>query len=113
MFDSKVIPEADHPNYMLITIPAKNLTIVAKSIGGGMISIEKVNNWNVVVKGNNHNILIEFLADSKEKLLNLIQTFSNSREKIHVPDGEGHSFIQLKNPIGYKDEFINKLKSCM
>ena len=111
LFDSKDIPEADHPNYMLINIPAKKLTIVAKSIGGGMILIENVNNWNIKIKGNNYNILIEFHTNSKEKILNLIQSFSNSPEKIHIQDDERYSFIQLKNPNRFKDEFVNKLKS--
>ncbi|GAH08845.1 unnamed protein product, partial [marine sediment metagenome] len=97
--------------YMLINIPAKKLTIVAKSIGGGMILIEKVNNWSVKLKGNNYNILIEFLTNSKEKILNLIQQFSNSPENIHIQDDERCSFIQLKNPNRFKDEFVNKLKT--
>ena len=111
VFESREIPEADHPNYILITIPAKKLMIVAKSIGGGMILIEKINNWKVKLKGNNYNILIEFLTKSKEELLNLIQSFSNSPEKIHIQDHEEHSFIQLKNPNRFNDEFLDKLNS--
>jgi len=110
-FESKNIPEADHPNYMLINVPAKKLTIVAKSIGGGMVLIESVNKWMVKIKGNNYNILIEFLTDSKEKMLNLIQKFSNSPEKLRIQNDEKHSFIQLRNPNRFKDEFVNKLKS--
>ncbi len=110
-FDSDDIPEADHPNYMLINIPAKKLTIVAKSIGGGMILIEKVNNWMVNLKGNNYTILIEFLRNSKENLLNLIQEFSYSPEKIHIQDDGRYFFILLTNPNKFKDDFVNKLKS--
>ncbi|MHA1239440.1 MAG: L-serine ammonia-lyase, iron-sulfur-dependent, subunit alpha [Promethearchaeota archaeon] len=110
-FESKNIPEADHPNYMLINVPAKKLTIVAKSIGGGMVLIESVNKWKVKIKANNYNILIEFLTDSKEKMLNLIQKFSNSPEKLRIQNGEKHSFIHLRNPNRFKDEFVNKLKS--
>lgn len=111
VFDSKEIPEADHPNYMLINIPAKKLTIVAKSIGGGMILIEKVNGWIVNLKGNNYTILIEFLKSSKENVLNIIQEFSYTLEKIHIQDDGTNYFIQLKNPNKFKDDFVDKLKS--
>jgi L-serine dehydratase len=110
-FVSTNIPEADHPNYMLINIPANELTIVAKSIGGGMIMIEKLNNWNVDIAGNNYNMLIEFLTNSKEKILKCIQSFSSFTEKIHVQDGEMISFIQLQSPNRFKTEFIAKLNS--
>ncbi|KKM28258.1 hypothetical protein LCGC14_1566490 [marine sediment metagenome] len=49
-FQIQKIDEADHPNFVKLVIIYKNdkkLVITAKSIGGGMVILEKLNDWSV------------------------------------------------------------------
>jgi L-serine dehydratase len=61
-FKVSSFPEADHPNSVKISLRSKagkNMTAVAKSIGGGSVKIYRLNEWEVDIDGKNHVILVE------------------------------------------------------
>ncbi|MCJ7580942.1 MAG: L-serine ammonia-lyase, iron-sulfur-dependent, subunit alpha [Candidatus Aminicenantes bacterium] len=86
------IPEADHPNSVKILLKSKagkELTIMAKSTGGGSVRIVRLNDWNVNLNGKNHVLLVS----CEESALPEIQ----SQLKLHASNSEiqkrGHSIL--------------------
>lgn len=68
-FQIQKIGEANHPNFVKLVIiykDDKKLVITAKSIGGGMVILEKVNDWLVHITGEMHNLMIEY--DVKQEI---------------------------------------------
>jgi len=111
-FQTKNLPNADHPNYILIEIYLYNgvfLTFVAKSIGGGMILIDRLNNWNVVINGQLHNLLIEFNSNFEGEMKKIIQSRFESSRISDIQRNEQSSFIQIKDPHSFEKNFIDFL----
>ena len=66
-FDVAPLEHADHPNTIRIVIeasPADTLTLWAKSTGGGIIEIYRLNDWQIRIDGKSWEIL--FVLDSKD-----------------------------------------------
>lgn len=60
-FQVSPFPEADHPNSVKIALrktDGKNMTAVAKSIGGGAVKIYRLNDWDIDLDGKNHVMLV-------------------------------------------------------
>lgn len=61
-FHMAPFPEADHPNSVKIHFRSKatpELTVVAKSVGGGAIQIVKFNNWPLEFDGKDYLLLLQ------------------------------------------------------
>jgi L-serine dehydratase len=111
-FQTKDLPNVDHPNYILIEIYQYNgvfLTFVAKSIGGGMILIDRLNNWNVIINGQLNNLLVEFNANFEEEMKKIIQSRFESSRISDTQRIEQSSFIQIKDPHSFEENFIDFL----
>jgi L-serine dehydratase len=71
-------PEADHPNSVKVTLRSKegkNVTALAKSIGGGAVKIYRLNEWDVDLDGKNHVILVPCTETNVADLRALLETF--------------------------------------
>ncbi len=109
--------EADHPNTAILNIESasgKKLTVKTISTGGGMFEIIGINNFELSIKGDFHELIIEFnRIDNKDKILGLLlKNYKNKyeiTEKIH----ESSMAIHLKTEIAIPEiniENINKLE---
>lgn len=82
-------PEADHPNSVKIALRSeegKNLTAVAKSIGGGAVKIIRLNDWEIDLDGKNHVIFVACSESNVPDLQALLKTISSKiaiQEKNH------------------------------
>ncbi|MFX1588553.1 MAG: hypothetical protein ACFFC1_10385, partial [Promethearchaeota archaeon] len=111
-FQTKDLPNADHPNYILIETHLYNgvfLTFIAKSIGGGIVLIDKLNKWNVIINGQLHNLLIEFNSNFEEKIKKIIQSRFESSKISDIQRIEQSSFIQVKDPYSFEENIIEFL----
>jgi len=62
-FKVKEFEQKVHPNTISITGVSKDgseIDVIAKSIGGGAVQIDELNNWPVHITGDSHEIIIEF-----------------------------------------------------
>lgn len=60
-FATAPLAEADHPNAVEIRVAGQRegeLTVAAKSIGGGAVEITRVDGWSVRLRGDAHEILV-------------------------------------------------------
>ncbi|MGB5911612.1 MAG: L-serine ammonia-lyase, iron-sulfur-dependent, subunit alpha [Promethearchaeia archaeon] len=111
-FQTKDLPNADHPNYILIEISLYNgvfLTFVAKSLGGGMVLIDRLNNWNVIINGQLNNLLVEFNSNFEEEIKDIVQSRFESPKISDIQRIEQSSFIQVKDPYSFEENFIGFL----
>jgi len=62
-FKVKEFEQKVHPNTISITgvsIAGSEIDVQAKSIGGGAVQVDELNNWPVNITGDSHEIIIEF-----------------------------------------------------
>ncbi len=74
------IVNTDHPNVVELKLTSSNGNIVslrAKSTGGGTISIEKFNDWDVSIDGQNFELLIEFPSALEPKIRHVLNQVQN------------------------------------
>ena len=88
---------ADHPNTCVLNIESasgKKLTVKTISTGGGMFEIIKVNNFEVSLKGDFHELIIEFnKIDNKDKILKLL--LNNYKYKYEITEKTQKSSIAV------------------
>jgi L-serine dehydratase len=88
-FELDPFPEADHPNSVLVCLRGENggnLTLHARSVGGGSIEIASIDGHPVMMKGDRHELLVEVGPDDPaERLLALLRSWDP--EVRHTADG--------------------------
>ena len=78
-FNVKEFAESVHPNTILINGISKKgskIQAIAKSVGGGAVQINELNNWPVYLTGDSYDLLIEHnenVSDIVDNLLNQIE----------------------------------------
>lgn len=76
-FDLVSFPEADHPNSVLVRLrgeKGEELTLHARSVGGGSIEIASVDGQPVMIKGDRYELFVEIKLDAPvEPLLALLR----------------------------------------
>jgi L-serine dehydratase len=103
-----------HPNAMEIrgnTKSGKHVKVVAKSIGGGAIVIEKINDWNVELIGDSYVLLVQAENSVKEEV---IEYFSQIEGKLGDPlvkSSKGIFLIQQKHLKLLDNEMLDFLQS--
>jgi L-serine dehydratase len=70
-FTSDPLPGADHPNVVQIRMESRagrELTIRARSIGGGAVSVDQVQGWPVHLSGDAYDLLVELPASAEDSV---------------------------------------------
>jgi len=77
-FDISDFPEANHPNSVKIELTSKNgkqILLIAKSTGGGVVKVEKLNDWVIDLDGKFFEVFIcchKSVSDHIEKIISSI-----------------------------------------
>lgn len=80
-----------HPNAVTLLIQDVNgaeLTVNARSIGGGKINITKIDGMEVLFNGEQHELLVSFPSDYKREIVGLISQFAPQAESSYHQTGE-------------------------
>jgi len=88
-FILKKIPQADHPNYVILDVVGNfsaSLLVEAKSVGGGIFEIVRINNYPILLDGKQYVTLIE--AGTK-KANQLAEHLRN-----HIPNADIKCIVQ-------------------
>ncbi len=106
---------AIHPNnYRLkvTDINGKKRSWEAISTGGGMIKIEKINDFNLNINGDFYELLIVTNKDLSEKLKEFFTSKSTSIEFFNtIIDGNGKHLINLKSRQAFIEDDINEIEN--
>lgn len=113
---------ADHPNVVelsVTSIDGKKTNVRAKSTGGGTISIEKFNAWDVSIDGQNYELLIEFPSKLEPEIQSILGREHDGlivkifeTQKTSNQNGEiDANFIQIKLNDEIPTSWINILES--
>ncbi|MHA1985481.1 MAG: L-serine ammonia-lyase, iron-sulfur-dependent, subunit alpha [Promethearchaeota archaeon] len=114
-FQIQRIDEADHPNFVKLIIIDRNdkkLVITARSIGGGMIILDKINDWAVDITGEMYNLLIEYDEKQELNISKLIEDhldFLQYNKVISRQVISNKVFKQIAQTDDFSEELINSL----
>jgi L-serine dehydratase len=112
-FQIQKIDEADHPNFVKLIIIYRNykkLVITAKSIGGGMIILDKVNDWSVQITGEMYNLLIEYDDSQELSISNLINQHLDQHKIVSRQVINSKKFLHIAQTNVFTKELITSLK---
>ncbi len=105
---------AIHPNNYRLNVTDKNGKIrrwEAISTGGGMISIEGLNDFHININGDYYELLIILNNKVSEKLHKYLHIeLSNLEFFTTNEDKNGNSLIHLKSRLAFSEENINEIK---
>jgi L-serine dehydratase len=102
----------NHTNSVRLTLESKtgkNLQVVAISIGGGAIEIQKIDDHDVSIRGNFYELLIR--KKNRVPFPEDIQNYINKNEASSRISDENDQLINLKFPNNIPVDLIEKLKS--
>jgi len=112
-FNVKTFAETVHPNTIEIIGFSKKgskIQAIAKSIGGGAVQIDELNNWPVYIKGDSYDLIIEIndedAVDIVRKLLNQVEDSQRITEEI----GHNKRLVTLKSSKPLENYVLNKLR---
>ena len=112
-FQTQKIDEADHPNFVKLVIIYKNdkkLVITAKSIGGGMVILEKLNDWSVQITGEMYNLMIEYEAKQELSVSKLVNQHLAHNKSISRQIGNSKHFLHVMQTDTFSKELMISLK---
>ncbi|MBM3285096.1 MAG: hypothetical protein FJY81_04425, partial [Candidatus Aminicenantes bacterium] len=111
----KVSPlrRADHPNAVEIRMrgeSGRELSLEAKSVGGGMVVINRLEGWKVNLTGKSFDLLIECDRGSEAAIETVLK---EAEEKIRAPVRQSRgdlSLIMARSRSGWNDAALQKLR---
>lgn len=91
-FVCEPLDHPDHPNTVEIELRGRDGTPLrarAKSVGGGRVVVDRVDDWNVEIVGNRHELLIELTPEAETALQHRLGEAAIPLEPVsRVTDGE-------------------------
>ena len=94
------IPQADHPNYVILEIEDKNgqgLEVEAKSVGGGTFKIVSVDGYEVNLDGKTYETLLQMVPEVESSILELVRTNYETVNIITSPEKNNKVTVQLRS----------------
>jgi L-serine dehydratase len=104
----------DHPNTMRISLQGvngKSLSVTAVSIGGGMIEIRKLNNFEIKLYGDNHMLALFFGHELHHDLRKKIELECPAGCSAEWSADVGKVLLIVRSSKDIPDEFIRHLRS--
>ncbi len=105
---------AIHPNNYKLTVTdknGKNRLWEAISTGGGMIKIEKLNDFHINVNGDFYELLLITNANLSQEFQQYLDKESSNIENLNIiEDGKGRYLINLKSRKPFSEDDISKIK---
>jgi L-serine dehydratase len=112
-FELGSISESDHPNAVRMRLSGpkdEGLTLVGRSVGGGLFDFIRLMGRPVEMNGESHEVLVLLKESVAERFMILVKEHLDLAETPRrYIDGEG-SFVQLKSPQPFAEGFMAKLR---
>jgi len=89
---------ADHPNAVLMELTGddgQRLELLARSSGGGTVEIVQMNGWPVLLKGENHVVLVLARGQARAEVIDLALADGQGLGEVQVQEREGRVMVQL------------------
>lgn len=109
------IPQADHPNYVIIEIQGETqqLTVEAKSVGGGTFKIVKVDGAEVLLDGKTYETLLTVEKSAEPEILNFVELNYGQVTVQSSSDVNQNTVIQLSTGSAIAIEKIRELPGVL
>ncbi len=104
----------DHPNTVKITVESnkgKKLTLVARSIGGGMVEFVKFKEYQVLLRGKAYEILLEVQNAHKTKVMQKIQQICQDDFHLNTISQKSKTLIYWQQKKSLNPEKQTQLKN--
>ena len=106
-FAVKPLKSADHPNAVDIRIlssSGRTLDISARSIGGGAVVIDQLNEWPVSIDGKAYTVLVELPSESVDSVSQMVTRDGQLLRQIDLQSIKNRSFLtaHLAAPLSEK-----------
>ena len=114
-FSVKPLNTADHPNAVdirMIARTGRKLNLSARSIGGGAVIINQLNDWPVAINGKSYTVLIELPSESASPVSQSLTRDENLLGQIEDQSLGNRCLLsaQLKKPLS--DEQLAQIRSA-
>ncbi len=104
-------PEADHPNSTLLHLKGEEgeeLTLHARSVGGGSMQIASINGFPVMIKGDRYELAVACEASSTEKVISLLKTWD---PEAAAQTDKGRGFAHASSFLKPEETLLSSIKS--
>ena len=104
--------EADHTNTVRITLRGKsgrNIVLKAISSGGGMFVVTDCNGYNVELRGDSYDLIIQTTPDFEKKAKDSLSRLFTGKHKISLVSGAIGTLIQVKSPQPFEKNIREKV----
>lgn len=108
------LPEADHPNYVKLQLKSstgKEINLVAKSVGGGMVEISKLENWPVKLNGDKFDYFFALPEEEKEAFLHFLPSHVSKTEEVEVSHSQEGVLVHVSLFQPLSEELLEKIKA--
>ena len=108
------LEKADHPNTVEIQLRGKSgkrLRILAQSVGGGLVNIRQINDWEVSLTGKSYNVFVEI---DKRASRRVVAWMAGLQDIMGVPvekSRQDEVLIHFRGKSSWKEEFLAHLRS--
>jgi L-serine dehydratase len=113
-FTSDPLPDADHPNVVQIRMESpsgRQLTIRAKSIGGGAVIVDRVQGWPVHLSGDAYDLLVELDSPAVLPVRTFLQQIASLLEEPRQQERGGLTLLHARYAASPGDDFKSKLST--
>ncbi|MBS3818428.1 L-serine ammonia-lyase, iron-sulfur-dependent, subunit alpha [bacterium] len=111
-FEVLPLKEAQHPNTVKIEMigkRGKNLTIMAKSTGGGNIEIYQVEEWPVSIDGKSYQLAVETEKPGISQIKNILSSLNQFSGNLTERGNEDKRILQANFSSGISSEVYQKI----
>ena len=113
-FAVTALDHADHPNTVDIRITGKqgnSLELTAKSIGGGALMLNKINQWPVNLSGNAHDLIAILAREAESEVSALFSQDDNTIGAIDRYQDDDLVRLQISRKSALDNDSLSRIRS--
>lgn len=112
-FEVSPLEKASHPNTVRIRmkgLSGQELNLEAQSVGGGLVLINRLEDWEVSLTGKTFDILVETAKGNEEAVERILAQVKDARTPLVRKIQNHSSLVHLQSSSPWKDTMLDELR---
>jgi L-serine dehydratase len=113
VFAVEPLPRADHPNTVVIQLASQHgqtMSLVAKSIGGGAVSLSEIDGWPVHLVGDAHDVLVIAGRATARNVAELLEHYGQLMEAPKTQTQGSQTLIHARRRTALDNDALNRIQ---
>ena len=113
-FEVRALETADHPNAVdirMVSRTGRKLNLAARSVGGGAVDINRLNEWPVAINGKFHALLIELPSESVAPISQILTRDASMLRPVEIQTVNNRSLLTAYRKIPPSEIILAQIRS--